>query len=86
MESGYSFDFCRFRMLFNRLEQTQKDKLLQKYGMRTLEDFNNLSEKDKNFIKIEANTQLYTSLVDKIRAFSPYDLCLLYNYVKQVSN
>jgi hypothetical protein len=80
------FNFYRFRMFFNRLNPEQKDKLLQKYGICSLEEFNKLSEKNKQFITLEANTELYNSLVAKIRNFSGYELCLLYNYVKQVPN
>ncbi len=84
METEHKFEFYRFRMLFNRLEQAQKDKLLQKYNISGLDDFDSLSEKDKQFIIIEANTELYNSLVDRIRSFSGYELCLLYNYMKTV--
>ncbi len=86
MESGNNFDFYRFRMLFNRLEQVRKDKLLQKYGIRDLDSFNTLTEKNKQMLTIEANTELYNSLVAKIGTFSGYELCLLYNYIEKVIN
>lgn len=82
MESTQNFDFCQFRMLFNRLDQTQKDKLLKKYGIRDPEYFDILSDKNKQLITLEANTELYNSLVTQIRGFCGYELCLLYNYVK----
>lgn len=86
MESTHDFEYCRFRMLFNRLDQTQKEKLLQKYGISGLETFDTLSAKNKQFIILEANTELYNNLVEHIRGFSAYELCLLHNYVKKVIN
>ena len=86
METDNNFEFCRFRMFFNRLDQAQKDKLLKKYGFGGLYDFDSLSEKHKQLVTIEANTALYNSLVDKIRGFSGYELCLLHNYIEKVAN
>jgi hypothetical protein len=86
MEPKHNFEFCRFRMFFNRLDQVQKEKLLKKYGFCGLDDFDSLSVKNKQLIIIEANTELYNSLVDRIRGFSGYELCLLYNYVEKVTN
>jgi hypothetical protein len=86
MDAQKNFEFCRFRMFFNRLEEEQKDKILKKYEICSLDDFNSLSKDNKQLIINEANTQLYNNLVLKIGNFSGYELCLLYNYVKQVSN
>ena len=86
METDNNFEFCRFRMFFNRLDEAQKDKLLEKYGFGGLDDFDSLSDKHKQLLILEANTELYNSLVDKIRGFSGYELCLLYNYVEKVTN
>jgi hypothetical protein len=86
MEPEHNFEFYRFRMFFNRLDQTQKDKILKKYDIGSLNDFDSLSEKNKQLIIIEANTELYNILVDRIRGFSGYELCLLYKYVIKVKN
>ncbi len=78
------FEFCRFRMLFNRLEKSSQDKLLKKYNIGALGDFHSLHERDQQTILIEANTELYNNLVGRIRNYSGYELCLLYNYMKNV--
>jgi hypothetical protein len=82
----HTIDFCRFRMAFNRLQREQKDKLLQKYSIGHINDFYSLCEKNRETIIIEANTQLYNNLVSRIRNYSGYELCLLYNYMENVKN
>jgi hypothetical protein len=76
-------DFSYFKMLFVRLDESQRQHLLIKYNIKCLDDFNSLLQKNKELITIEANTQLYNNIVSTIRNYSIYDLCLLYNYVKK---
>jgi hypothetical protein len=82
----HTFEFCRFRMLFNRLDRPTQDKLLQQYNISHLDGFYSLLGGDQKTIIVEAQTELCNNMAERIRNYSGYELCLLYNYMKNVNS